>query len=246
MKHNKLSRTAVGIALCRAGESEKPESERICYDPYAKYFLPWFFSVFRRIPFFIKYRRKKWRKRSPGMLEAVVARVRYMDDFLLDCIDNGLEQFVSLGAGFDTRPYRIDGLKSGIRIFEVDHPATQKVKMKKLKKILGAIPGHVKFVSVRFNSQDLGERLMAEGYDKTLKTLFIWEGVVMYLTPEAVDKTLSFVKNNSGSGSSIIFDYIPDSVVKGPDATTEGKILKENVQQKGEKLIFTIEPEDVE
>ncbi|MCP4719619.1 MAG: class I SAM-dependent methyltransferase [Desulfobacteraceae bacterium] len=246
MKHDKSSRTAMGIAACRAGESAKPENERICYDPYAGYFLPWYFHAFRRIPFVLSHRRKIWRKRSPGMLEAIVARVKYMDDFLLKCIDNGLEQLVSLGAGFDTRPYRIDALKSGIQIFEVDHPATQKVKKKKLKKIFGSVPGHVKFVSVRFNSQVLGERLRDKGYDKSLKSLFIWEGVVMYLTPQAVDNTLSFVRKNSGPGSWIVFDYIPDSVVSGPDAPVEGRFLKKNVKQKGEKLVFAVEPYQIE
>ncbi len=246
MKLNKSSRTAIGIALCRAGESEKPENERICYDPYARYFLPWYFHVLRRVPFWVKYRRKKWQKRSPGMLEAVVARVRYIDDFLLACIDNGLEQLVILGAGFDTRPYRIDALKLGVSIFEVDHPATQKVKKRKLKKILGPLPGHVRFVSVQFNSQNLGERLKNKGYDKTLKTLFIWEGVVMYLTPEAVDNTLGFIRKNSGSGSWIVFDYIPASVVEGADAPVEGRVLKKDVAQKGEKLMFAIEPDSIE
>ncbi|MCP3899294.1 MAG: class I SAM-dependent methyltransferase [Desulfobacteraceae bacterium] len=245
MKFNKSSRTATGIAICRARESARPENARICYDPYARHFIPLSFKIIVSIPFLRDYLRQKRQKRSPGILEAIVARVRYMDDYLLNCIDQGLEQFVSLGAGYDTRPYRIDGLKNNIRIFEVDHPATQQVKKNKIKKIFGSLPAHVKFVPVRFNSQNLGEELLNNGYDRTLKTLFVWEGVAMYLTPEAVDNTLSFIMNNSAPSSSIIFDYIPLSTVEGPNAPREGKVLKKEVAKKGEELIFAIEPEDI-
>jgi len=246
VKRNRSSRTAIGIAACRARESMRPENERICYDPFARYFLPLPYHIVSRIPFLINYLRKKRRLRSPGILEAIVTRVRYMDDFLLACIDDGLEQFVSLGAGFDTRPYPMEALKTGLKVFEVDHPATQKMKMKKLTKIYGVSPTHVRYVPVYFNSQDLGEQLMKKGFDPTLKTLFIWEGVIMYLKPESVDKTLAFMRNYSKPGSAVIFDYIPSSAVNGSKAPKEGKQLKRDVKRKGEELVFAIEPQDVE
>ncbi|MCP4023535.1 MAG: SAM-dependent methyltransferase, partial [Desulfobacteraceae bacterium] len=123
MKTFKSSKTAIGIAACRAREFTRPENERICSDPYARYFLPWSYHIVRRIPFLINYIRKKGEQRSPGIIEAIVVRTRHMDDYLLKCLGNGLEQFVNLGAGFDTRAYRIDALKADIKVFEVDHPA---------------------------------------------------------------------------------------------------------------------------
>lgn len=246
MKKNRPSQTAVRIAMCRARESSKPSSIRICNDPYAKEFLPWQYHVVARIPFLIQYLRKKGEQKSPGILEAVVARVRYMDDYLLKCIENGIDQLVILGAGYDTRAYRIEALKDNVRIFEVDHPATQAVKKKKIKKIFGALPEHVTFVPVHFNSQSLKESLLGKGYDPGLKTVFIWEGVTMYLTEAAVDTTLDFVKKNSGPDSSIVFDYIPASVVSGPHAPKEGRRLKEHVRRKGEELHFLIEKQEIE
>jgi methyltransferase (TIGR00027 family) len=144
------------------------------------------------------------------------------------------------------RPCRIEGLKSGVRVFEVDHPATQDVKKAKLKNIFGSLPGHVTFVPVRFNSQDLGERLLRQGFDPALRTLFVWEGVTMYLKRPAVDRTLGFLRTHSAPGSSVIFDVIPASAVNGPDAPREGRALKKNVTRLGEELRFGIESYEIE
>ncbi len=94
----------------------------------------------------------------------------------------------------------------------MDHPATQAKKIERLIKVFGARPNHVAYVPVDFRAQSLKERLCASGYDTHAKTLFIWEGVIEYLTPEAVDSTLAFVVNNSGLRSTINFDYIYSSL----------------------------------
>jgi methyltransferase (TIGR00027 family) len=242
MKAHRPSRTAMRIAAARARESAKPANERVCYDPFAWHFLGPTYRLVARIPFLIRHLRKRHQERFPGIFDAIVARTRYMDDHLQSCIDGGMEQFVSLGAGFDARPYRFEGLKSGLPVFEVDHPATQRVKKRKLAAILGALPAHVTFVPVRFNRQDLGRQLLDRGYDRNLKTLYIWEGVCMYLSAEAVDKTLEFVSRNAPPGSGILFDIIPDSKVRGPAAPREGIALGENVRRLGEALRFGIEP----
>lgn len=246
MNPRKSSKTAVGIAACRAGEHGRPAQDRICSDPYAVHFLPWRFHLIARFPPLVNYLRKKRREKTPGLYEAIVARVRYIDDFLGECAAKGLGQCVILGAGFDTRAYRVPGLAQGVRVFEVDHPATQAVKRRVLKKIFSPVPGHVTFVPVRFNSQALGTRLLESGYDPGLKTLFIWEGVIMYLTRRAVEKTLDFMANNSGPGSRVILDYIPASVLEGPGAPKEGKFLKKDVARKGEAFTFTIETKELE
>ena len=115
---------------------------------------------------------------------------------------------VILGAGFDSRLYRFPEINGRVKVFEVDHPATQKVKIAKVKKIFGSLPKHVVYIPMDFNKDKLEKKLFDAGYDRNLKTFFIWEGVTMYLTTEAVDDILVFVAKNSGPGSSIIFDYI--------------------------------------
>ncbi len=214
MEDGKASFTAESVAAMRAVESAKPEGERLCDDPCAKYFI----SAGRDASglefwrgLFLAFDRD-----YPGITTEVVLRTRYIDDYVRECVDDGIGQLVILGAGYDSRAYRIDGLKGKVRVFEVDHPATQKVKTEKLKEIPGSLPDHVVHVPVDFHREKLDQRLSESGYDKKLKTLFIWEGVTMYLTAEAVDETLAFVADNSGQGTSIIFNYLVEPVGDGP------------------------------
>ena len=125
MRKNQTSITAAGIAVMRAVESEKPEDERICYDPYARKFVPsWMYYV---LGFFIKSGYAE--RRGPGVNGFLAARDRYIDDTLQNFLDEGIDQLVILGAGYDSRAYRFN--LSGVKTFEVDHPATQEDKLAK-------------------------------------------------------------------------------------------------------------------
>lgn len=208
MKEGRPSFTAELTAVARAAESMKPENERVCYDPLAKHFLGTTFSIVAKSQFLTMIALWVVERVIPGLEGDVIGRVRYIDDHLKSCIDEGLEQLVILGAGFDSRPYRFGELNGRVKVFEIDHPATQKVKKEKIKKVFGSLPNHVVYIPMDFNKEKLEHKLFEAGYDKGLKTFFIWEGVTMYLTSEAVDEILAFVAKNSGEGSSIVFDYI--------------------------------------
>ena len=235
MKANRASTTAEGIALARAIESQKPADERICYDPFARQFVSaLYWNVFR---FFVSIGYAE--RRGPGTMGFLVARERYIDDYLQACLDEGLEQLVILGAGYDSRAYRFDQLKNR-RVFEVDHPATQLAKIAKLERILGTLPAHVVFVPIDFETQTLERRLAESGYDNHKKTLFIWQGVTQYLTPEAVDSTLAFVANHSGQGSSIIFDYMYTSLLDGTVKRGEVNSMQRYRRLTGEGFKFGI------
>ena len=171
---------------------------------------------------------------------SIVARVRYFDDFVKKSIEEGLEQLVIFGAGYDTRAYRIEELKEKVKVFEVDHPDTQRFKIEKIKEILGSIPDHVVYVPVDFETQTLSEELFSKGYNRSLKTLFIMEGLLMYITPKAVAETLTFIAENSGKGSAIIFDYFPESVVDGTNKLEIAQDIRNFAIQQGEPLQFGI------
>ena len=211
MRKNQSSLTAIGIAIVRGIESEKPEERRICYDPYASQLVSPFLYKFVRFFDKIGYSEIK----GPGVMGFLTVRERHIDEYLKACLRDGLEQLVILGAGLDARAYRFDELKKGIRVFEVDHPASQATKLEKLKQVFGSQPAHVTFVGIDFNTQSLGQRLAESGYDEGLKTLFIWQGVTQYLTPEAVDSTLAFIAECSGPGSAVIFDYMYPTLLDG-------------------------------
>jgi methyltransferase (TIGR00027 family) len=236
MKKNQSSLTAAGIAIVRAVESEKPAAERICYDPYAGQFVS--AGLFYFVKFFAALGYADWR--GPGVWEFLAARDRYIDDYLEACLSEGLAQLVILGAGYDARAYRFEGLKAGVKVLEVDHPATQAIKLKKLAAIFGAPPAHVTYVPIDFNEQTLAEGLFRSGYDEWLKTLFIWQGVTQYLTPAAVDSILTFVAGKSGPGSSIIFDYMDATLLSGPPRRGEIRNMRRYRRLSGEGLVFGI------
>ena len=179
------------------------------------------------------------------MLGFLVARCRYMDDYLQACLKTGLEQLVILGVGLDSRAYRFKHILGQVKVFEVDHPATQQVKMRQIKKIFGKLPQHVAYVPLEFNTGTL-QTLFDFGYCRQMKTLFIWEGVVIYLTAEAVDHTLEFVVKNSGAGSSIIFDYVYTSALTAAHKRREIIRMQRVRQFTGEGLTFGIEEGRVE
>lgn len=239
------SKMAEGIAMQRFGESKKPE--RICYDPYAVHFIsPEIIEFGMKHPEEAKAAIENTERLFPGLSSSIMARVRYFDDFVEKFIDEGLEQLVILGAGYDTRAYRIEELKGNVKVFEIDHPNTQSFKIEKIKEIFGSTPGHVVYVPVDFETEKLGRNLLDNGYDKSKKTLFVMEGLVMYIPPKAVAETLLFIVENSGKGSAVIFDYYPESVVDGTCKLKIGTNIRNHLIQIGEPLQFGIKEAEIE
>jgi methyltransferase (TIGR00027 family) len=235
MQSKQSSTTAEGMALVRAIEASRPEGRRICYDPIARSLVPGYKFTLSKLTIDSGL----YARFFPGAIEFMTARERYIADFLKACLREGLDQIVIPGAGFDTRAYRIEGIEK-TRVFEVDHPATQEVKLKRLKKVIDPLPDHVTFVSIDFNTKTLDERLPASGYDEQGKTLFIWQGVTMYLTPEAVDSTLAFIAHHSGQGSAVIFDYFYNEFLRDT-SRPEVKRLRRIMRMIGEEHLFGID-----
>jgi len=230
--------TARGVALLRAVETTRPESERLCSDPYARSFVnP--ITYFAAAPFV--------RGGLPdrlflaGMMTFALVREQYVHDLISREVRAGLDQIVILGAGFDTRAYRIPEI-GALPVFEVDHPVTQQAKREAIAPLDPPVPGNVIFVSVDFDTDDLGERLRSSGYDEAGRTLFVWQGVTMYLTPEGVDRTLSFISRHSGVGSLVVFDYLYRSSMSA--AQTLG--LRFVTWAMGERTTFGIDAARIE
>lgn len=226
------------MAAIRAVETKKSASRRICFDPFAQKFInPWYFLLESAFNTYAEWR-------SPGLIGFVVCRTRYIDDYLDQCLQNGTKQVVILGAGLDSRAYRFAAFKEQVKVFEVDQPATQAAKIARLKKVFHEVPKHVTYVPIDFNEESLNKLTDFE-YQFSLKTLFVWEGVVPYLKPEAVDATLAWVHTNSAPDSSIIFDYIYPSAFSGKHRREEVKLSQWTHRFTGEALIFGIEKEEI-
>jgi methyltransferase (TIGR00027 family) len=137
----------------------------------------------------------------------VVARSRYAEDELALGVGRGVRQYVILGAGLDTFAYRNPYSQGVLRIFEVDHPATQTWKRGCLEEAGIPLPGDLTFVPVDLKAQTLAEGLLDAEYNPGKCTFFSWLGVTEYLTTEAVMTTLRFIAS-APEGSAVVFDYI--------------------------------------
>ena len=146
------------------------------------------------------------RRFSNAMRAVVVARSRLAEDQLAGAVGQGLRQYVVLGAGLDTFAFRNLHAAAGLRVFEVDHPATQAWKQELLARAQIAAPAGLTFVAVDFETQSLAERLAASGFDETQPAFFSWLGVVLYLTLPAFRQTLAFLGQRP-AGSHVVFDY---------------------------------------
>jgi methyltransferase (TIGR00027 family) len=119
-----------------------------------------------------------------------------------------VRQYVLLGAGLDTFAYRNPHAAGGLRVFEVDHPATQEWKRQLVSHARLKSQGSLVYVPVNFEREQLAERLIANGFRRDEPAFFSWLGVTMYLTEDAIQETLRFVAQPMVSRSGIIFDYL--------------------------------------
>ncbi len=155
------------------------------------------------------------KKYIPGTYEWVVSRTFLFDEIFKNALEENFNQIIILGAGFDSRPYRFIDYIKNTRIFEVDVAPTQETKIKILKDKKINIPDEMQFVAINFNKDNLAERLLQSGFQVGKRNLFVWEGVTEYLTDDAVDSTLTFIKNNSMRKSLIAFTYIYKEAIEG-------------------------------
>ena len=190
------SRTALRVALRRAAHQlyDKPI---VFNDPIAVPILgPTYAEELRRTPLEKPY--------SIAMRAHLVARSRYAEDNLARAVASGVKQYVLLGAGLDTFAYRNPWPQ--LRVFEVDHPATQQWKRELLQASATPIPENLTYAPVDFESESLPERLKQSGFDATQPTYFAWLGVVPYLTLPAFRATVAFIAAQP-AGSGITLDY---------------------------------------
>jgi methyltransferase (TIGR00027 family) len=173
----------------------------------------------------------------------IAVRTRFAEDALAAAVERGASQLVGLGAGLDTYAYRTK-LSDRLRIFEVDHPATQEWKRQRLADAAIPIPSTLTFAPIDFERQTLSEGLAAARFDPAQQTFFTWLGVVPYLTGEAFWSTLNFVANLP-NGAHVVFDYSnpPESLTA--EARANHAIRAARVAELGEAWLTHFETEDL-
>jgi len=202
MKQNTPSLTAYRVALMRAAH-QVLDTPKILDDPIALRI------VGAEGNSEINSKKRKFKTSLQSYLRAiVVARSKFAEDKLLEAFSRGVSQYVILGAGLDTFAYRNSYAYNGMKIFEVDHPATQEWKQQHLKMAQIGIPENVAFVPADFEKQSFIDQLQSAGFRTDQPVFFSWLGVTMYLTRESMMNTLRHIISHSHSDSEIVFDYV--------------------------------------
>ena len=239
------SLTAEAVTIARALEHLKPEGERIVDDPWAHLFLSppargalaaWSRSLSARL----------LRRLGPSGTTYVPLRHRFIDDHLAAALDDGAAQVVLLGAGYDTRAYRFAEQLAGRPVFEVDLASISRNKAAVLERHADEMPAtNVVRVEIDFETEALGDVLVAAGFRTGVPTFFTWEGVPMYLTRAAVIATLDAVHALSGPGSQLAHDmwFVVDD--PGPLGTAR-RVAPSALSLIGEPVTFAVHPEDYE
>ena len=180
---------------------------------WVKYKLSGAYFVYPRVP----------DEGREGLSDFLMARTLYIDRITRRAVGD-MDQFVLLGAGYDTRAYG-EFKRDGLAIFELDQARTQELKVASLGNA-GIDATHVTFVPVDFSRDDAFENLRAAGYDPTKKTLFIWEGVTLYLAEEDVRRTLRDVREHAAPGSVIVADFYAERFIRMGSGSLAKKTLE--------------------
>jgi methyltransferase (TIGR00027 family) len=188
----------------------------------------------------------RWAEEHPTgrrMRIFIAARTRFAEDALAASVERGVRQLVVLGASLDTYAYR-SKLGDRVRIFEVDHPATQSWKRQRLGAAAIPLPNSLTFAPVDFEQETLPQGLAVAGFDPALRTFFTWLGAVPYLTEEAVWSTLSFIVNLP-NGANVVFDYSDLPASLSPEQRTDYERRAAHVAALGEAWVSHFEKDQL-
>ena len=247
MQKDRPSTTAALVAALRAIYTALPEPYRIAPDPLAHELVPFPLALpaelVARAPWAAAAVHRGLGFATRGLSHYVPLRTRAIDDAVRDAVRLGAEQLVLLGAGLDNRALRLEELAT-VRVFEVDYPSTQRYKTARLASLTPPPRPKARSlvrVPVDFETDRLDQSLLAGGFDPAVRTFWIWEGVVVYLTREAISTTLATVSALSAPGSRIALTYSPRRMLRGIVVP----LAQRAVELVGEPLRSPLAPEEM-
>lgn len=236
MEQNRPSITAYKVALMRAAH-QIIDNPKVFEDPIALKIV----GVQGNSE--ILSEKRKFKTRLHSYIRAgVVARSRFVEDELSAAIKQGIRQYVILGAGLDTFAYRNPHYSNGLKVYEVDYPATQEWKRLQLNAAKILIPENLNFAPVDFKKQLLAEQLQEAGFRIDEPSFFSWLGVTMYLTRETVMKTLKHISSFTPPGSAIVFDYMVSPSTQNFLRRLVFQLLARRLSRVGEPWVCFFDP----
>ena len=244
MARNPAAQTAFGPMVLAAVEQNEPAGRRLVDDDLAELFLPaslrWLVAATRWGP----ARRLMIRGSEftgPGLWVNMACRKRFIDDKLKEALDD-IDAVVILGAGLDTRAYRLTR-QVRIPVFEVDLPVNIAMKAKTVRRVLGQPPLSVRLVALDFERDDLLTSLAEHGYRTDYRAFFVCEGVTQYLTEDGVRRTLEGLRA-AAPGSRLVFTYVRRDFIDGTNRYGT-RTLYRNTRQRHQLWQFGLQPDEV-
>jgi len=225
-------------------EQHFPKNQRITEDALANLILPFGMRAFvwlMRLGLARDWMIRESEKTIPGIWGGLTCRKRYIDEKVVESLGR-IDAVVNLGAGFDTRAFRLPAL-ADIPVWEVDQLESIEPKRARLRKLLGEVPAHVTLVPIDFDHEELGAVLASNGYSADKRTFFIWEAVTQYMTEAGVRKTFDFLAK-SANGSRLSFTYIRRDFLDGQTMYRQEATYKKYVV-KDKTWLFGMDPEGV-
>ncbi|MFT3928252.1 MAG: SAM-dependent methyltransferase [Myxococcales bacterium] len=214
MREDTPSVTAMFVAYARAVGTHEPELSRACQDPIAERIVPKPWSnVLRaaRLAPRAPQRFRDLRRLTLGLIDHLALRTGVIDRALRSALASGVRQVVLLGAGLDARAHRIQDLRDAT-VFEVDHPSTQTLKIRKAAG-LPVLAKDLRYAPCDFEKVSLEQALLAQGFEPGQPSIWIWEGVTMYLDESAVEGSLERIARLSAPGSTVIATYVTPKII---------------------------------
>jgi len=230
--------------MCRAISSLEKGGSYQSGDHLAISLLPYFLMLLIRIPFAGRIMLRVFA--AKGIYEYVIARTKYIDSVFRQALSERFNQILLFGAGFDTRALRFQQEARQTRIFELDAPSTQQAKIHQYRKRHLSIPSNLVFIAIDFDREFLLDKLDIAGFHRNHRSLFILEGLLMYLEPESVHKTFQTIEQYAGDGSRLVFDYLKASVLRHETPLYGQSKIAQSVSKAGEQWRFGIEPDEIE
>jgi methyltransferase (TIGR00027 family) len=231
------SQTAIRTAMRRAAHYLQDAEPKILADTYARSFAGFssdeeLLSALRAVPL----------GDIPWMRTPFVIRNRFAEDELANAVAQGISQYVILGAGLDSFAYRRPDSMRHIEVFEVDHPASQTWKRRRVMELEIPVPPTLHYIPVDFEVQTLTDGLAAGGLNRMSPTFFSWLGVTQYLTPDAVLQTLKEIHEVSAVGSRLVIQYIAPPETLADDEAALVHSLATGAAKDGEPWLSYFEP----
>lgn len=240
----KISQTAKMTTLCRAASYFENDKHFKSDDYLATMFIPRFVKPFLRLR---TTRRLILNRFAPrGIYEYVISRTKYIDEIFARSIKDEFDQILILGAGFDTRGFRLLPKDSRTSLFELDAPHTQNAKIAHLRSRGLNIPDNINFISIDFNKESIERKLAHAGFEKSRRSLYILEGLIMYLDEPAVEKLFNLMKEFAGEESLVVFDTIYASILREEHLFYGEREIFETVKNADEKWKFGIEANEIQ